>query len=361
MTHDIPKLNLLIKNRHLRRLQNDVWNERLLPSKLVIDHYKFDSGVTYRGDHVRAFTKKSYRVGFKQYNEVFQGNEIHLNAEYRDPSLIRNKLSFDFFHIIGGRAPKAQHVFLELNGKSQGIYLLIESVDRHFLKNRNLPDGPIFYATTNKATFSLFTAENEPKKSLLSGYELKEGKEKDFEDLEQFLITLNTYPREGFGQEIARYVDVQKYLTWLCGIVCTQNFDAFIHNYALYKNRDTGLYEIIPWDYDATWGRDWDGLKMEYDYVPIEGYNTLTARILDVKQYREQYRDMLEEILKTTFTTERLEPIITNLMNQIKPYLPFDPYINRFSNKKLIQERDYILQFIEDRNQYLRDGLKSLT
>lgn len=58
MTHDIPKLNLLIKNRHLRRLQNDVWNERLLPSKLVIDHYKFDSGVTYRGDHVRTFTKK---------------------------------------------------------------------------------------------------------------------------------------------------------------------------------------------------------------------------------------------------------------------------------------------------------------
>lgn len=361
MVQEIPKYNLLIKSRHLRRLENDVWNERLLPSKLVIDDYEFDSGVTYRGDHVRIFPKKSYRVGFKVYNEFFQADEIHLNAEFRDPSLIRNKLSFDFFHLIGGLAPNAQHVFLELNGKPQGVYLQIESVDRNFLKNRNLPEGPIFYATTNKATFSLLTADNEPKKSLLSGYELKEGDEEDFLDLENLIIQINTIPREEFGEEIKKYVDVQKYLIWLCGIVCTQNFDAFIHNYALYKNSDTGLYEIIPWDYDATWGRDWDGEKMEYDYVPIEGYNTLTARILDVKEFREQYKNMLDEILTTTFTTDRLEPIITNLMNKIEPYIPLDPYKRKNALNILKREREYILQFIEDRNQYLRSELKSLT
>ena len=33
------------------------------------------------------------------------------------------------------------------------------------------------------------------------------------------------------------------------------NNDGFTHNYALYRNSETGLFEIIPWDYDATWGR----------------------------------------------------------------------------------------------------------
>ena len=44
----------------------------------------------------RKFRKRSYRIEFIE-PETFSGaREIHLNAEYKDPSLIRNKLSFRF-------------------------------------------------------------------------------------------------------------------------------------------------------------------------------------------------------------------------------------------------------------------------
>lgn len=48
-------------------------------------------------------------------------------------------------------------------------------------------------------------------------------------------------------------MDADKYLRWLAGIVFTSNYDGFVHNYALYRNHETGLFEVIPWDYDATW------------------------------------------------------------------------------------------------------------
>lgn len=95
---------------------------------------------------------------------------------------------------------------------------------------------------------------------------------------------------------------MEKYLRWLDGLIFTQNYDGFVHNYALYRNGDTGLFEIIPWDYDATWGRDVNGKVMEEDYVRIEGFNTLTARILDVSAFRVRYQSLLKKILSNRLT-----------------------------------------------------------
>lgn len=361
MHHDaIPTLIIIIEPTLLKVLQSNVWNEEPIPSKLVVDNIVYDIGITYRGDHIRRFRKKSYRIDFGAYNSDFEGREIHFNAEYRDPSIIRNKLSFDFFQIIGSISPDCKHVFIELNGKPMGVYLQIESVDDLFLQKRQLPYGPIYYATKYHANFSLLTPRHNPKPSLISGYEQKIGSDDDNRDLEMFIYKVNTTSQSNFAEEIARCVDIEKYLLWLCGVVCTQNFDAFIHNYAIYQNRETKLYQMIPWDYDATWGRDWNGKIMEYNYVPIEGYNTLTARLLDVKDIRAKYRLLLEEILETSFTVEALEPRITNLHKQLRPYVSVDPYkkksINMFDS-----ELDFILRFISDRNSYLRMHLKDLT
>ena len=64
---------------------------------------------------------------------------------------------------------------------------------------------------------------------------------------------------------------MDQFILWLVGAICTMNNDGFTHNYALYRNSDTCLFEILPWDYDATWGRKVSGGLMEHTYVPIEG------------------------------------------------------------------------------------------
>src|SRR6185312_7800374 len=102
----------------------------------------------------------------------------------------------------------------------------------------------------------------------------------DDDILHELINKVNTIPLSDFPDEISQLINIDKFLRWLAGAVCTMNNDGFTHNYALYRNSETGLFEIIPWDYDATWGRDVNGDVMEEDYLRIEGYNTLTARIL---------------------------------------------------------------------------------
>jgi spore coat protein H len=356
----IPEYKLFIHPIDVSELRKDIWREDPVPAKLTINKKKLDVDIAYRGSHIRDFRKKSYHLSFYKPRTFNKAKEVHLNAEYKDPSLLRNKLSFDFFSDIGCLSPKSQFVFLKLNSKNEGVYLEIESVDEFFLANRQLPKGSIFYAVDGDANFSLMSdLDKDVKKSLRFGYELKYGAEEDEYHLQEMILKINTLSHEEFKKEIVKYVNVDKYLRWLAGVIFTQNFDGFVHNYALYRNFETGLVEVIPWDYDATWGRDVNGKVMREDYLRIQGFNTLTARLLNETGFRLQYKKMLEDILASKFTVDYMKPRIQDLHDLIRPFVLKDPYemekIHEFD-----QEPDYICNYIKARGNYLKKQLYTL-
>lgn len=360
-TAKLPQYKLFIKPIDLKELKRDIWIDEPIPAQLRIDGKRLEIDVSYRGSHIRDFPKKSYQISFYKPKKFLGSHQIHLNAEHKDPSMIRNKLSFDFFSEIGVLAPQSRHVFLTLNGKEEGVYLEIESVDENFIKRRNLPTGSIFYAVDGDANFSLMSdLDKETKKSLKLGYEAKwkGSRAADFH-LQELIYKINTIPPAEFEKEISKYVNVEKYLRWVAGIIFTSNYDGFVHNYALYRNGETGLFEVIPWDYDATWGRDVNGKVMEANYVPITGFNTLTARLLDVERFRKQYRMLLEEMMNYQFTHDFMMPRVEKLLQSIRPFVLEDPYkrdhIDQFDG-----ELKVISDYIEERRNYLSRKLSKL-
>ena len=118
MSYLIPSFFLNIEEENMEELRSDLWNDDPVPASLKVDDVTYDVDIAYRGSYTRKFRKRSYRIEFID-PETFSGaREIHLNAEYKDPSLIRNKLSFDFFHDLGVLAPQSQHINLTRNGSS---------------------------------------------------------------------------------------------------------------------------------------------------------------------------------------------------------------------------------------------------
>lgn len=352
-TH-IPSYNITIEPEDLDELQADLWSDDPVMAYLEINRNVYDIDIVYRGSHIRKFPKKSYQCF------LGRGREFHLNSEYKDPSLMRNKLSMDFFSDIGVHAPKTQHVRLYINKIYQGVYLRLESVNRQFLKARNLTLGQIWYAEDDDANFSLISPLDERiKETFEAGYSRKVGTREDDAYLSELIYKINTIPKSSFGSEVTKILNVEKYLRWLAGVVCTQNFDGFIHNYALYRPRDTGLFEVLPWDYDATWGRDIHGRVMEYDFIPIQGFNTLTARLLDDNNHRKRYQNILKQILNNQFTTHYLESPISTMHSRLRPYVMKDPYIQN-NLQKYDGEPEVMLQYIEQRSRYLRKHLSDL-
>jgi len=357
---NLPQYKLFINPNDLRELKRDIWIDDPIPAQLTVEGKRLEIDLSYRGSHIRDFEKKSYQITYYKPTKFRGSNRLHLNAEFKDPSIIRNKLSFDFFTELGNLAPLSRHVLLTINGKVEGVYLEIESVDDNFLKRRNLPNGAIFYAVDGDANFSLMSdLDKETKKSLVLGYERKCGSNLDDYYLQEMIFTINTLSKADFEKGVLKYIDVEKYLHWVAGIIFTANYDGFVHNYALYRNGDTGLFEVIPWDYDATWGRDVNGKLMEAGYVPIEGFNTLTARILDVDNYRKQYRRLLENVMNQQFTKEFMIPRVESLFQLIRPFVLRDPYIKQ-NIDNFDKELAVITKFIEERRKYLIRKLDKL-
>jgi spore coat protein H len=355
----IPHFHITVIPEQLKKLNNNMYLEQWIPAVLRLDQDEYQIKLAYRGSHTRKFPKKSYQVKFIS-PMVYKGErEFHLNAEFADPSLIRNKLSFDFFTRIGALSPQTYHVLLYINEQFAGIYLKLESVDNRFLQTRELPDGPIYYAINSNANFSLLNPKtSEVKNSLEEGYMRKCGTAADDADLRTFIYKINTTPVAQFEAEIEKLLDVDSYLRWLAGAVCTQNFDGFIHNYALYRNRETERFTIIPWDYDATWGRNVNGRVLKHTYLPIEGFNTLTARILDVSSFRLSYCSLLHTIFREHFTEMALEPEIISLQQLLHPFIHLDPYV-KDGEGIFLDERGFILSFIEKRRTFLMESIES--
>lgn len=354
------KYEIFINPKQLQQLENDIWTEDHIPAVLKIGGNRYKIGLKFRGNVIRKKKKKSYNIIFQKPFLVNGAHEIHLNAEYEDISLSRNKLSLDFFNQIGVISPHSKHILLYINGFFKGIYLELESFDQYLLQKRGLPNGAIIYATNYHANFSLLTPENELKTSLDEGYTIKYGNLNDLSYLENFIAMINTLKNEEFEHEVKKTLNIDQYLTWLSGVICTQNFDGFIHNYALYLNGTTNLFEITPWDYDGTWGRDLHGRRLEHDFVPITGYNTLTGRLLHFKTYRTRYKEILSNTLKNDFTIEVLEPIIDAQFQLLKPFIGKDPYLD-FDEKKYEKEKNVILKFIKNRKSYLEENMASLS
>ncbi|WP_075981154.1 CotH kinase family protein [Bacillus massilinigeriensis] len=358
--NQIPHYHLFIHPLDIGDLRRDIWNDEPVPAVLKLNKKKYEIDIVYRGSHIRKFEKKSYYVQFHKPSYFRKGKEIHLNAEFKDPSMIRNKLSLDFFSDIGTLSPQSRFVFLVINGRKEGVYLEIESVDENFLRARELPNGTIYYAVDGDANLSLMSdLDKKVKDSLLLGYERKYGAEEDDDFLQEMIIKINTATREEFEKVISKYINVDKYLRWLAGIIFTQNYDGFVHNYALYRNGETGQFEIIPWDYDATWGRDVNGKVMEEDYVRIQGFNTLSARLLDNNQYRKQYKTMLEKILQEQFTIDFLKPKIESMYESIRPFVLMDPY-KKDKIEDFDKEPEFIMNYIKARSNFIKGQIYKL-
>ncbi|MFB8733993.1 CotH kinase family protein [Bacillus sp. SL00103] len=120
--------------------------------------------------------------------------------------------------------------------------------------------------------------------------------------------------------------------------------DDFVHNYALYVN-EQGRFQVLPWDYDATWGRDIHGEEMAFDYIPVSGFNTLTARLLDIPSFKKAYYTLFQQVLDTHFLADQLCPLIEKWRASIEKRIGDDPY-TRNRTDILQSEREIIRQYI---------------
>ena len=267
-------------------------------------------GFRLRGNTSRHSAKKSFKVAFNTFisgREFYGVDKLNLNGEHNDPSIIRSKLCFDHFKSIGLTASRANHAEVYINGQYYGLYVSVEHVDDEFLwKNFNDDSGNL-WKCLYPADLNFLGSDPTIYKNLIDNgrpvYELKTNEEVgDFSKLAHFIDVLNNTPSVSLLDSLESIIRIPQVLQYFAMNVLMGSWDDYwslMNNYYLYYEPADDIFQLIPYDYDNSYGIDWFNIDWTtanpYNFPKVvNGYRPLAERLMQNSQYRNLYTHFLQ-------------------------------------------------------------------
>lgn len=203
--------------------------------------------------------KLPFRLNFDKFedqhsaitNQHFYGfKELSFSPGFKDPSLIREKLTSDIFRMAGIAVARTAFykVYIDFGDglKYCGVYTAVELPDDNMLKDQmGEDDGNIYKPESSFLTFKQDDFEKKNNET-----------ENDYSDVTAFITALNDPLRTSDAAQwrinLEKTFNGDHFLKYLAinnAIVNWDSYGVMAHNYYLY-NHPTGHLMWIPWDHN---------------------------------------------------------------------------------------------------------------
>lgn len=273
-----------------------------------------------RGSSTLQFRRKSYSVSLKD-PLIFQDiavKKLAVNNLALDKNYWRARLCFLFMNKIGIFPLKNQYTELVINGRTQGVYLMIQKPDDYCqLMNSKLllrrEDG-------NKLTVD-FAREIDARKKTK---QIKKAR---------------TLPKYLSGKELSdslsQIINLEAYRKWLAFNYLIMNGDYYDELFFL-LNPETNKFDVIPWDYDDVFvSEPHEGMEKRNkalgDRLLFSSEADFDRAIaLDDYLYHEYLNDLNEILL--VLSPEVLKNTFEQVYQELSPY---------FINPQVIAQSQY--------------------
>lgn len=312
----------------------------------------------------------SLKIDFDYYDDtqsLYGLKKFNLNNNYSDSTLMREYISYELMEQMGLPTPAHSYMYVTVNGEERGLFLGVEAVDETFLANNyGSNDGFLFKPDGTGSDLKYISDDIEDYTGI--GLKTNEGNINQSK-LVEMLDAINN------GGDIEKYIDVDEMLRYFAVNTALVNLDSYQgnmkHNYYLYEQN--GVFSIIPWDYNMSFGGFGAGGNMEKPVAqnngqpdqtgdggmqqqrgggvdmgmgmsgnlindsainfsvttPVSG-TTLEERpllkaLLSNDEYRDKYEGYLEELATTYLTEEYVQSITKKLAVLLTTYVEADP------------------------------------
>jgi len=347
----LTKIEFTITSEHLGILNSMVFVRREVPAAVAINGERRKVLVRYSGQNSLGQLKKSYNVEFAD-DKFFRGHlEYVISAQNGDPTKLHPALGFDAYRQAGLLASEAEPAAVYLNGEYQGLYYLIEPIDIDFFRLRNQRLGSLYEAfrVGNDAAHFSFAGGYDVR----LGFESKGEREDFYGDLEHLIRTLDASTPENLPARIEPLLDVENYLRYLAVSVLFHNWDGYFNNIRLHLDPQIGKFQVIPWDLDNL-------LELHPERSRLEGANELSQKLLEVKAYRQRYKQILLELMDKKLTLARFDSLTDATAAKIAAAYAQDRFLTTPGSKSIYQHAAELKQFIRNWYAKIRQELVKL-
>ncbi len=169
------------------------------------------------------------------------------------------------------------------------------------------------------------------------------------------------------GTNLEKYIDVDEVLRYFAVNTFLVNLDSYSgsmkHNYYLYEQ--DGKFQILPWDYNLSFGAFQMNDASKVINFPIDTPVTdsmerspLISKLLEVDEYKNLYHQYLNKLINNYIINSKFDNTISNLDNLISEYIKNDKTaFYTFDEYKLSIEE--LKKFGKDRTESIKLQLNS--
>lgn len=246
-----------------------------------------------------------------------------LNANYIDKTFLRHVMSYDLFRAMNpnNRASLNRYIELELDGMYQGLYVLMEKLDKSALKIDGDDSASVIFKEPHifRASYEGVTPQKQNNFHQQTFPKIGEDDRTMTIDAARDFI-MNATDDE-FSDGIGQVFDIQNIIDWHLLLLVSNNGDGILKNFYLYQVDSITPLRVAPWDYDHSFGRDGDNeLNLDERQAQLDR-SILLSRLLTLPWYRQQLKDSWHRYNEEgLLSASGLKDRVRRMADEIRPY-----------------------------------------
>ena len=307
-----------------------------IPASVIFDSQQLDSvGIQFKGNssyYNYPSAKKPFTLSFNEYisGQKLNGlKSINLNNMYQDPAFMREKLFHDFCNAKGIYCPRSNYARLYINGAYWGLYLMVERIDKTFLKDRFGNAKGNLFKGDNGSSACADLKYHGTITSYYNCYTLKTNTtQNNWTDLVNLTSRINNTTPAEFRDSVDDKMNTNSFISAWAAYNLFVEFDSypyrFVHNYYTYHDSITDKFQWIVWDASTAFGMDVPGTVSQIEatsilYVePPQANRPLVMRMLTDTAYKNIYLNYVCSFASNDFLPAVLNPKIDSIYNLIR-------------------------------------------
>ena len=301
-------------------------------------------GIRSRGTGSRSGIKPGLRVDFDRYTtgQRFLGlKSFVLRNNTQDMTNLHERLSMLMYRRVGAEASRETHAKMFVNEEYVGLFTIVESVDKEFVKKALGEDSGYLFKYDYPADGTPYYFED--KGSNPAAYvplpfkpETNEANPRP-EFVAQWVQAVNQSSAAAFQSAVGEYIDFGKFIRHVAVEVFIGDYDGFVGNYGVnnfyvYRFDNQKRFHMFPWDKSEAFKAPADSsIFHNLNDVSDAQRNRLFTRILSYPDLYDLYLDTLVQIANSASADNWLEQEIQKEYQQIRDAARADttkPYSN---------------------------------
>ena len=222
--------------------------------------------------------------------QSFHGfHKIHLNNSVQDPTLLSEKIARDMFNAAGIPTPRAAHATVTLNERDLGVYVMVEGINKQFLKKHfenaqgNLYDGG--QARDISSRLQKSSGDASP----------------DWSDLRSLTYAASAEVSKRTAR-LERVLDLDRFITLLAMEIMIWHWDGYAlnqNNYRVYHNPASDKLVFLPHGLDQAF-------RMTEGPIAPGMRGSVARAVMEVPELRQRYLQRMSELFTNVFHYEQI-------------------------------------------------------